>query len=112
LVAGEGGKALFQYHTRDITLEKLDALLIELADGTMNHKRILQEGGHGAYIRKRVGKAALETIVATGPKRSLVRNSRFPMILGAPLGDNVMTGTVGVLEAIRRRKNLSSISYA
>jgi len=110
----EGGEiaGLFEYHTRDITSEKLDGLLIELADGTLNHRRVLQEGGHGAYIRKRVGKVALENIVATGPKRRLVQNSRFPMILGAPLGDNMMTGTVGVLEAIRRRKNLTPISYA
>ena len=102
----------FEYHTRDITLEKLDALLIELAEGTLNHDRILQGGGHGAYIRKKAGKVALKTIVATGPKRSLAQNSRFPMILGSPLGDNMMTGTVGVLEAIRRRKHLSPISYA
>jgi uncharacterized protein (DUF1786 family) len=102
----------FEYHTRDITLKKLDALLIELADGTLDHERILREGGHGAHIRRKVGKGALETIVATGPKRSLVQNSRFPMILGAPLGDNMMTGTVGILEAIRSRKNLPPISYA
>ncbi len=102
----------FEYHTRDITVEKLDALLTGLADGTLNHERILQEGGHGAYVRKKVGRRALENIIATGPKRSLVQKSRFPMILGAPLGDNMMTGTVGVLEAIRRRKNLPPMSYA
>jgi uncharacterized protein (DUF1786 family) len=103
---------LFEYHTRDITSEKLDALLIELAEGTLSHDRILQGGGHGAYIRKKAGKVALKTIVATGPKRSLAQSSKFPMILGSPLGDNMMTGTVGVLEAIRRRKNLPPISYA
>jgi len=32
-------------------------------------------------------------------------------VLGAPLGDNMMTGTVGVLEAIRRRKGLQAFSY-
>jgi uncharacterized protein (DUF1786 family) len=103
---------LFEYHTRDITLEKLDALLIELDEGTLDHERILLGGGHGAYVRKRTEKGALETIVATGPKRSLAQDSRFPMMLGAPLGDNMMTGTVGVLEAIRRRKDLPPISYA
>ena len=110
----EGGEMAgwFEYHTRDLTLEKLDALLVELADGTLNHDRVLREGGHGAHVRKSTGRATLETIVATGPKRSLVQNSRFPMILGAPFGDNMMTGTVGVLEAIRRRKNLPRISYA
>ncbi len=102
---------LFEYHTRDMTVERLDGLLVELAEGTLDHERILREGGHGAYIRKAGGMAALETIIATGPKRRLAQASRFPMILGAPLGDNMMTGTVGVLEAVRRRKNLNPISW-
>jgi hypothetical protein len=34
------------------------------------------------------------------------------MALGAPLGDNMMTGTVGLLEAIRRHKGLEPIEYA
>ena len=38
------------------------------------------------------------------PKRKLVAGSRLPMVWGAPLGDNRMTGTVGLLEAVRLRK--------
>jgi hypothetical protein len=33
------------------------------------------------------------------------------MIFGAPLGDNMMTGCVGLLESLRRRLGLESISY-
>jgi len=101
----------FEYHTSDIDLERLEVLLRELADGMLEHKRILEEGGHGAYIRKAFGFQAVEVIVATGPKRNLIENSRLPILFGSPLGDNMMTGTVGVLEAIRRRKGLKSISY-
>jgi uncharacterized protein (DUF1786 family) len=101
----------FEYHTKDITLERLEVLLKGLAEGSLNHGEILREGGHGAYIRKTLGFEAMECIVATGPKRGLVEGSRISITFGAPLGDNMMTGAVGVLEAIRRRKIFRTISY-
>jgi uncharacterized protein (DUF1786 family) len=97
----------FEYHTRDISLHRLEQLMIELADGKLEHRRILEEGGHGAYVRKALGFQALEIIVATGPKRRLVEGSRFAIQPGAPLGDNMMTGTAGIFEAIRRRNDLA-----
>jgi uncharacterized protein (DUF1786 family) len=102
----------FEYHTKDMTLQKLDSLVIELAEGRLIHENILREGGHGAYMRKAVGFQSVEIMVATGPKRRMVEKSRFPVIFGAPLGDNMMTGTLGLLEAIRRRKGLSEMSYS
>jgi uncharacterized protein (DUF1786 family) len=101
----------FEYHTSDVTLERLEDLLIRLADGELEHKQILEEGGHGSYIRKAFGFEAAKIIVATGPKRNLVYKSQLPIVFGSPLGDNMMTGAVGVLEAIRRRKALKAISY-
>jgi uncharacterized protein (DUF1786 family) len=110
-VEEEAIAGFFEYHTQDITLERIEQLLPDLADGTLEHRRILEEGGHGAYIRKGFGFASAEVILATGPKRGLVEHSRLPIRPGAPLGDNMMTGTVGVLEAIRRRKGLEPISF-
>jgi len=109
----EGGEiaGFFEYHTHDITLERVESLLVELADGKLEHKQILKEGGHGVYMRKAFGFQNVDVIVATGPKRSLVKNTRLPIVMGAPLGDNMMTGAVGVLEAIRRRKGLKPILY-
>ena len=109
----EGGKmaGFFEYHTTDITLERLETLLEALAEGRLSHEEILKEGGHGAYIRKTLGFQRREGIVATGPKRRLVEKSRLPIFFGSPLGDNMMTGAVGVLEAIRRRKELKTIPF-
>jgi uncharacterized protein (DUF1786 family) len=101
----------FEYHTRDLTVERLDALVVELAEGRLEHRRILDEGGHGAYKRKALGLASTEIILATGPKRRLLEKSKLPLVMGAPFGDNMMTGTVGVLEAIRRRKHLRPYTY-
>lgn len=109
---GEEIAGFFEYHTMDITLERLEGLLVDLAEGDLSHPRILDEGGHGAYVRKRLGFENIEIIVATGPKRKLVKDSLLEMVPGAPLGDNMMTGTVGVLEAIRRRKGLGPLGIA
>jgi uncharacterized protein (DUF1786 family) len=99
----------FEYHTRDITLEKLEELMVDLGNGNLEHKQILEEGGHGAYIRKALGFQDLDIIVATGPKRRLLQGSRFTIHPGAPLGDNMMTGTAGLFEAIRTRCGISGI---
>jgi uncharacterized protein (DUF1786 family) len=102
---------IFEYHTKDINLEKLETLLQDLADGRIDHHRILDEGGHGAYLRKAVGFSNIKAIIATGPKRGLVAETRLPITWGAPWGDNMMTGTVGLLESLRLLKRLSPISY-
>jgi uncharacterized protein (DUF1786 family) len=108
---GDEIAAFFEYHTHDITLKRLESLLMELAEGKLKHEKILAEGGHGAYHRKTLGFQNVELILATGPKRSLVKESKLPVVMGAPFGDNMMTGTVGILEAIRRRKGLQPMQY-
>lgn len=100
-----------EYHTRDITCERLDELLPLLTEGKLTNRQILSEGGHGAYIRKSFPFQSNGSILATGPKRRLVEKSRLPITLAAPWGDNMMTGCVGLLEAIRRRKGLEPIKY-
>ena len=89
----------------------MDSLLKELADGQIQHQQILAEGGHGAYTRRALGFDSIEIILSTGPRRSMLAGSSHPIQLGAPLGDNMMTGTVGLLEAIRRREGWSEIPY-
>ena len=101
----------FEYHTQDITLGRLEELIVALCDGKLEHQRVLAEGGHGAYLRKAVDYSSVEVIIATGPKRRLVEPSKFRISFGAPWGDNMMTGTVGLLEALRRRKGFGSIDY-
>ena len=102
-------QASFEYHTHDITLERLERLIKDLPEGELSHSQILAEGGHGAYLREAPGRDAVETIVATGPKRRLLSASRMPITWGAPWGDNMMTGCVGLLEAMFRREKKSSL---
>ena len=108
---GEEILGFFEYHTRDIDIERLEALVRDLADGKLDHEQIIAEGGHGAYIRRAFGFNSAEIIIATGPKRKLLGTSNLSIVYGAPFGDNMMTGTVGLFEAIRRRRGLKSICY-
>jgi uncharacterized protein (DUF1786 family) len=101
----------FEYHTHDITCQRIEELLKALADGNISHSKIISEGGHGAYLRNAVGFSNMEAIVATGPKRKLLHETKLDIIWGAPLGDNMMTGTVGMLEALRLRKGISEYLY-
>jgi uncharacterized protein (DUF1786 family) len=101
---GEEIGGFFEYHTRDITPDRMEELLKALADGRLDHKTILEEGGHGAYIRKAFGFDPEKKIIAVGPKRRLMKNSRLSLAWGAPMGDNMMTGTAGLLKAIRKKK--------
>jgi uncharacterized protein (DUF1786 family) len=108
---GDEIAGFFEYHTHDITYERLETLIVELCDGKLAHDRVLAEGGHGAYLRQAIDYPSVEVIIATGPKRRLVAPSKLPISYGAPWGDNMMTGTVGLLEALRRRKRLEPIDY-
>jgi uncharacterized protein (DUF1786 family) len=93
----------FEYHTKDVSAPLLDRRMGELANGGISHQGILDQGGHGAFLRKAVGFDKLEAIVATGPKRGLLAESTHPILWGAPWGDNMMTGCVGLMTLIRER---------
>lgn len=99
----------FEYHTNDMTPAHLESLVPALADGKINHAQILKAGGHGAYLRDAFGYHNVQIIIVTGPRRDLVRASKLPLVLGAPMGDNMMTGTAGLLEAICRRNGLEPV---
>ncbi len=98
----------FEYHTHDITLERLEELLHDLPEGKLDHRRILAEGGHGAYLRRAPGFDRIEAIVATGPKRRLLTASTLPITWGAPWGDNMMTGCAGLLKAVMHAQGMNA----
>jgi len=112
LVGGEIG-GFFEYHTSAITPEILKSLIIDLADGGLSHERIVSRGGHGAYVRKAVGFDRVEIILATGPRREILEYTGIDnIVLGAPFGDNMMTGTAGLILAMAEREGVSIEGYS
>ncbi len=96
----EDGKiqGVFEHHTRDLSPERLEELVLALADGTIRHEDVHDEGGHGAFALNPISK--LEKVVVAGPKRALIEDTNLDYYHAAPGGDVMMTGTVGLVKSM------------
>ena len=69
-----GVEGVFEHHTGEIDLSKLESLLIRLADGTLQHKDVFDDMGHGALMYSKdkfeFGSDGFDVVV-TGPRRSM-----------------------------------------
>ncbi|MGE5373989.1 MAG: DUF1786 family protein, partial [Bacteroidota bacterium] len=71
---GEKGiEGVFEHHTGEIDLPKLEMLLHKLADGSLKHQDVFDDMGHGALMYSdqalEFGKDKFDVVV-TGPRRS------------------------------------------
>jgi uncharacterized protein (DUF1786 family) len=97
---GEGRiEGLFEHHTGLLTRDKLDALLAQLADGTLTHEELFAEHGHGALLFDRQP-VPLGFLAVTGPRRGLLKGSRYRPYLAVPYGDMMMAGCWGIVRAL------------
>jgi len=114
---GEKGiEGVFEHHTGEIDLAKLESLLRRLADGSLKHEDVFNDMGHGALMYSdepfEFGKDEFDVVV-TGPRRSLFhrqskienRNSIHPSsfrlhpYFAVPFGDMMIAGCFGLLAA-------------
>ena len=107
---GEKGiEGVFEHHTGEIDLAKLESLLHKLADGSLKHQDVFDDMGHGALIysdeRFEFGKDDFD-IVVTGPRRSLfnlqskIENQKsIRPYFAVPFGDMMIAGCFGLLAA-------------
>lgn len=104
---GNGIEGIFEHHTGEIDLSKLEKYLRMLADGSLKHQDIFNDMGHGALI---YGKIPLEfgredfDVVVTGPRRSIFAGvtGRPPLLrpyYAVPFGDMMIAGCFGLLAA-------------
>ena len=100
----ENGKIIgvFEHHTRSLTTKKLKNLVEKLINGTITHKEVHDDGGHGAWTTGPIN--GLEYIVATGPKRGILKNTGLNIHNAAPAGDVMMTGPAGLIKVIMANK--------
>jgi len=110
-----GIEGVFEHHTGEIDLRRLEELLRALADGSLIHENVFNDMGHGAlvYGRESLGLNKGEYDVAvTGPRRSMFRRRHasergHPDVEPAPLrpyfavpfGDMMLSGCFGLLSA-------------
>jgi len=98
---GPGGiEGLFEHHTGLIDRTRLELLLEQLAHGALSNDEIFDENGHGGRLFVQGPTPALPDqvpVLVTGPRRSMLRNSRLLTHDAAPLGDIMLAGCFGLL---------------
>src|SRR5213079_2712961 len=86
LLDGQRIAGLFEHHTGELTLEKLEGYLDGLANGTLSNQAVFDDMGHGALeLGPIAGPSA--PLALTGPRRGLLERSRLRSHLAVPHGD-------------------------
>jgi uncharacterized protein (DUF1786 family) len=105
----KGIEGVFEHHTGEIDLPKLEGLIRKLADGSLKHQDVFDDMGHGALMYSNevfeIGKDEFDVVV-TGPRRSMFnrqseienRKSLRPYF-AVPFGDMMIAGCFGLLAA-------------
>jgi uncharacterized protein (DUF1786 family) len=101
---GPGGiEGVFEHHTGEIDLAKLDGLLAALADSSLRHEDVFDDMGHGALIYSADPlplDGAGYGVAVTGPRRGLMQASRHRPYFAVPYGDMMIAGCFGILAAM------------
>ena len=104
---GEKGiEGVFEHHTGEIDLPKLEGLIRKLADGSLKHEDVFDDMGHGALVYSdevfEFGRDDFDVVV-TGPRRSMFTNPQSANLLqpyfAVPFGDMMIAGCFGLLAA-------------
>jgi uncharacterized protein (DUF1786 family) len=104
-----GIEGVFEHHTGEIDLVKLESLLRALADSSLKHEDVFNDMGHGALMYSQDRFEFEEDdfdVVVTGPRRSmfnrqsLVENRKsLRPYFAVPFGDMMIAGCFGLLAA-------------
>jgi len=101
---GAGGiEGVFEHHTGLVNVDKLDRLLLALADGSLTHEQVFNDHGHGALV---YGENPVDLsegnfgVGVTGPRQSMMRSSTLRPHFAAPFGDMMLAGCYGLLSAV------------
>jgi uncharacterized protein (DUF1786 family) len=114
---GEKGiEGVFEHHTGEIDLPKLERLIRKLADGSLKHQDVFDDMGHGALMYSEevfeFGKDEFDVVV-TGPRRSMFQtvdrrqrvephrlsSTVLRPYFATPFGDMMIAGCFGLLAA-------------
>lgn len=95
-------KGVFEHHTGLLNSDKIRNYVEKLADGTLIHEQIHNDGGHGAWVSESIDH--FECLVATGPQRGILKKINYKVHYATPSGDVMMAGPAGLIKAIKSSK--------
>ncbi|MFW9854994.1 MAG: DUF1786 family protein [Candidatus Thorarchaeota archaeon] len=100
--------AVWEHHTGQFRSNPtgLDEYLEKLFTSQLNQEFVLEHGGHGYYQRiTKIPESAAKQILAIGPNRSLLQDSRFKDAISwvHPLGSMMLAGPAGLLKTYEAR---------
>jgi len=99
----DGIEGVFEHHTGLLDIEKLDGLLVALAQGNLAHEDVFGDHGHGALTYNSTPfdiEKENYGVAVTGPRRNMMRASRMRPYFAVPFGDMMITGCFGMLAAV------------
>jgi uncharacterized protein (DUF1786 family) len=100
-------EGVFEHHTGEIDLSKLESLLRALANGSLKNEDVFNDMGHGALIYSHkpfeFGYDEFDVVV-TGPRRSMFLGGQgskptLKPYYAVPFGDMMIAGCFGLLAA-------------
>jgi uncharacterized protein (DUF1786 family) len=94
---------LFEHHTGELSIDKLEGYLRELGDGTISNARVFADRGHGA-LTVGVPASPPELLAVVGPRRNLLSGSALRPHFAVPHGDMMLAGCFGLLRALARKR--------
>jgi uncharacterized protein (DUF1786 family) len=104
IISGGEITAVLEHHTRLLDSVKMEKLLRDFADGKISNKQVFEDNGHGMFcLKKPPGFSRIKRVVVTGPNRNILEKTSLMVHFATPGGDVMMSGTLGLVEAIKRR---------
>jgi uncharacterized protein (DUF1786 family) len=97
---------IMEHHTRLLSPQKIEKLLINFADGEISDEEVFKDNGHGLFfLTEPPSFSKIEKVVATGPNRNILAKTNLSVHFATPAGDAMMTGPIGLVEATKRKLN-------
>lgn len=95
---------VMEHHTRMLTPTKIERLLVDFVNGDLSDEEIFNDNGHGLFLLSEPPAfPSLDGVVATGPNRDMLAKTGLRVHFAAPAGDMMMTGPIGLVEAVYKR---------
>ncbi|MFQ6089680.1 MAG: DUF1786 family protein [Candidatus Methanofastidiosia archaeon] len=87
---------LFEHHTH-LVKNHLETYVRKLLNGKIENKEIFESGGHGAFSREPKNLK----IVAVGPKKELLKDTKLDFEYIYPLGDEMLPGNFALIYILK-----------